>query len=226
MKKKMKKKMKKIASILLGVVLVISSCMIPSKEAEAAMSNEVSYSKNITVSAQGKYGAFYWLYMGKKVEGAKMVTLKSSNKKVVKVAEKENVGKWINFNARKPGTAKLTITVKKGNKIKKYTTKIKVVKYKNPVKVMKIGRKNVASKFKKQVSNASYRTKATKAKLSIKPVSGWKLKEIRGYSAYPVDYKKLKNNRTFSVKKYGGVLEVDFYHVKTKVKETISLEIY
>ena len=109
---------------------------------------------------------------------------KSSNKKVatVKLSKSKKI---------------LTITYKKAGKTtisyaydgKSHKQKLVVYKYKNPVKLFKVGSKNYTSEFN---DKASFMLKKwTEAKVLVKPAAGWKL--LLKSNVYDTDYSVMED---------------------------------
>lgn len=215
----MKKKAKKIMVSVLVMVLM-AGCFIPAQIVRADTFMTAKYKKNVTVA---KLNYPYILDMGNKLKGVKKVTVKSSKKSVVEpMKDDKNVFFW----TKKTGTAKLTIKVKKAKKTYTYTTKVKVVKYANPAKTIKLGSKNLTSKFKKELFYLTYKTKATKQKLSIKLKKGWKVKTIKQqyFSEKKQTFiqKKIKNNSYIKyTNNVGNRVYMNLYNSKTN--QTLDL---
>ena len=77
-------------------------------------------------------------------------------------------------------------------------------KYKNPVKVLKIGKRNYAKGFKKSDILILLNNSPTgKKRIKVVPAKGWKLKSIRlGYSHAadpPRRSKKIRNNKKINL---------------------------
>ena len=107
----------------------------------------------------------------------------------------------IDLKLKKKGTT--VISFKVGNET--YTTTVNVVKYKNPVKTLKItgvkSGKNLASKTKKKNYVNFSGVKKSGSKLTIKPASGWTVEKITFTSSSSGETKIWKN----TVKKRGVI---------------------
>ena len=148
----------KIALFSVLFVAVMSVCIFPAKKVSAAEMDIPSKSgKTICNMIADKQYTEYGIYIedlrklphGKSM---KVLSFKSNNTKVIKAwAEKSDADKktYPRLKLKKPGTAKLTLTYKSGSKKYKYTVTIKVIKYQNPFKTFKIGKKNYAYVFNK-----------------------------------------------------------------------------
>ena len=162
------------------------------------MTENINYStKQITVE-QTKVKQ-YLLNMGAKTSKASKVTVTSSNKKVVAAEGAQGI-EYITMNAKKTGSATLTIKATVNGKVKTYLAKIKVVKQKNPFKKLQIGSTNLAKKATDYVVKYKGKTNADD-KLNIKLKKGWKIKEIiMWYQKDDVTWgnKKIKNNTVIS----------------------------
>lgn len=146
-----------IAMFVFAMVL----CFCPSKK--VAASQAVSLPKKsgesiccMIVDKNSEYGLYkedLWrLPHGK---GMRIVSFKSSNQKVIKTwVEKDEdgyseTGGWPSLKLKKPGNAKVTLVYKTGGKKYKFSVNIQVIKYQNPLKVLKIGNKNYAYVYNK-----------------------------------------------------------------------------
>lgn len=149
----------------------------------------------------------------------KVVKLKSNNKKVVTVDESILGGlhgeKEIYFTPKKVGKTTVTFQVKNGKKVQKFTTKVIVKKYSNPIKSFKIGKTQYASKFKR--TNFIEPKKGATGKLSIKLKSGWKIKSIRHHRAKDCRDVKVKNNKKMRLRD-GDSLIVTVYNKKQNLE--------
>ena len=154
---------KRIGRSLLAIALslcvaVAFSLVIPSGKASAERGiDSVKYGKKIYLIKYKGQRDPYFVELDKKVKLTKntKVKAKSSKKSVVRVKYMEifdAYGKMPYLIAKKPGKATVTFTIKKGKKTKKLTTKVTVVKYKNPMKKLMIGNKNYAYEFKTGLS--------------------------------------------------------------------------
>lgn len=154
----------------------------------------------------------------------KISNVKSSNKKVATVSvtkvKPSKAGGYsmpgyymLNVKLKKAGTTKISFTYNG----KKYSSTLKVSKYSNPIKSIKIGSKEYKSAFvaKKLVRgmeeyDVTLNTKKLSGKLAVKAASGWKIHKIYKYFGS----KKLKN---------GSKVE-DSVYVEMKNKKTGLIE--
>jgi len=150
----------------------------------------------------------------------KVKNLKCSNPKVVSVSltEADDRSFYITCNPRKAGTANIQFQVKVQGKTYKYAIPYTVIKYTNPVKTLKIGSVNYASKFKK--SGVYIIGKKFSGKLYITPQKGWKLDRLYTYTelddAEPeecMQIHKYKKGMKITVNK-GQHLSVEFKNTK------------
>ena len=192
----------KRAGILLAAMIVILSIimMIQTSMAHADSMTEKKFAKKVTVTTNDY---FVYLNMGSKTKSSHKVKASSSKKSVIKTEVYEGD---VYLTVKKTGTA--TVTIKNKSTHKTYKCTVKVVKYKNPFKVFRFAGKNVTKKFK-TYHMGSTTVKKAKAKLSIKPKSGWKIKKII-YSRSKYNSKKdkyvghkkaIRNNKTIKVSK-------------------------
>ena len=135
------------------------------------------YAKTITIS---KASPAVLIDMGKRIKGAKSVTVTSSKKSVATVAKNGKKFGDPFVTIKKPGTTKITVKVKKGGKTKKYVIKFKVVKYKNAIKSATLAGKNY-NKYKKKTDATISLTSGASGKINVKANKGWKVKKIVEY---------------------------------------------
>ena len=171
----MKRVLKKIVTVNLSLCMAFTCMFLPQTAiANAEVDTDIiKYEIKITVTrySQSEKGFdSYYIDMGNRGKGADRITATSSKKSVVKVKcynDPEDALSVV-IEARKPGTSKLVIKIKRNGKVKKYKCTVKVIKYKNPIKSFKIGKKNYAKRFKKSPF-ATIAPVTGKAKVSIKP---------------------------------------------------------
>ena len=129
---------KKVLSAILALAMVFTLLIMPGvKPTKADNLKEVKYATSKVISRGNPY---VYVDLGKKWDGNKKLTVRSSNDRVVKP---EGDGYPV-LNLKKAGTA--TVTFKTGGK--SYKMKFKVLAYKNPVKLFSVGGKKIAGKFK------------------------------------------------------------------------------
>ena len=145
--------------------------------------------------------------------------LKSSNKSVVKLSKFVYEGTvYVSVKPNKPGKATVTFDYKYKGKTCHAKVKVKVYKYFNAIKSLKIGSKNYASKFKKD--NYAYLKKKLTGKLKIKAKAGYKILDIYSYNRKDgSNFKTLKNGKKVTIKK-GYALCIDLE--KTSNKDVFS----
>ncbi len=230
---------KKILAVVLSVCVAVAFTLTIQTSPASAVETDhvVNLSKKITVFYYGT-GVSDWNYyeldMGSRIYGADDFTMKSSDKTVVKPGSDDTA-----FIAKKAGTAKLTISIKKGKKTKRYKSTVKVVKYQNPAKKFKIGKKSYTAKLKKPAFKdfwAEMKVKKGKAKISIKPKKDWKVKKIRyWWEQFDADGdlvkrsdKKVKNNSKITIYKgenYDSGLIITMTNKKLKLSQQYELDI-
>lgn len=162
---------------------------------------------------------------------AAITNLKSSNPNIIKPALKAKFG-YIKYTSKKLGTATVTYTISYTDEngqaiIENVTETHKIVKYKRPVKTIKVGSKNYTAKFKTtpQVNAKS----SISGKLTVKPTKGWTIKKIRRVdssmtSGEFVPQKKLKNGSKVNIKKSDTkALEVICYNKSGKYYSSVVL---
>ena len=111
---------------------------------------------------------------------------------------------------KKPGKASVSYKLKG----KQHTAKFVFVKYKNPMKSLKIGKKQLAKHFKRDCT--WYPGKTLKGKLKVKAAKGWKLVRIVHNG------KKVKNGKKITFRTDDDLCLV-FKNKKTKVVQRICV---
>lgn len=183
------------SGLFVSVLAVLIACSAMFVYADGPDGSAV-YGKKITIS---KASYYVLIDMGKKGNGAKKVTIKSSNNKVLK--PDNSMTSYIKapvFKVGKKGSANITIKIKNKSGTKTYKSKVKVVAYKNPVKSVMLGETNLAKKFKSKTYFSGYSPASNSEKINIKPASGWKVKSIVQMYFDGDDFKdkKIKNGGT------------------------------
>ena len=216
--------MKKSIQWLMVLMAVLTMFLVPGKvKAFDESLPEVNYQKEIGILVDEPVIATS-VKMGAKVKNAKKITVSSSKKNIVD-AWMTTDNKDVVLSANKVGKAVVTVKVNyKNGKTSSYPINVTVYKYTNPVKKFKIGNKSFS--FKKKWSwqwtpDSGYYDDVIKAKLSITPNSGWKLRKI-----YTHGGKAVKNNSTVKIdgKKYTYYLAV-LYNSKKKLIETVNVDV-
>ena len=213
------KKIRKIMMTLTMLVFMFGMANIGSVKVQAA---SPSIDKSVTYNLYKGVEMTYNVWVRNPVTNAKITGLKNSNSKVVKVtASKDARYPYVAVKLVGEGTAKISFQYAG----KTLTQKITVTEYKNPCKLLKIGKTNYAKCFNKSGHyNHNKRTKDVTGKISIKPKKGWKLKKIEVFNMYD-GVKKVKNNSkvTLSIKGTGTGLYAYFKNVKTGVVQRLYL---
>ena len=204
---------RKIGPVVIAFLVAVAFVLAPQMDAVHAgeVVKTVKYQKKVTVSTLEKKAVFN---ISSKFKKTKNVKAKSSQPSVVAVKKKS--GKFY-LTIKKPGRAKLTFTNKKTGK--KYTSTIRVVKYKSPFKTFKLGKKSVKGKFKTR-NTGTLKTKATKAKVNIKPKWGWQVKKITYITLYQNDDKNVykRTGKTVANKSSIKIKHGKWYYHALKVK--------
>ena len=136
-------------------------------------------------------------------KGAKKVSVKSKNKKVLDAVVKMSNGeRRVVFFPHKYGTAKVKLSYKLNGKEYKRTITVKVVKYKQKVASLKVGSKNLASAIKK----TSYgKAGACSGEITWKPKSGYTITFV-GIDSGSGYFIGVKEGQNVSLKKNDQVL--------------------
>lgn len=230
----MKKLLKKLPICMLTAMLMMITLAIPAyaKTRTVTLKTTSATCYGRTANYKDPYMKGTWcdnLYVISDVSyslSAKITSLKSSNPSVASIGVRISTAgdaapeeKMVCIRAHKPGTT--TVSYKVNNTI--YKRKIKVYKYTSPFSKIKLGGKDITSKFRK-------------TNTYILPYSKYKDKTLKvSYKAVPkrnivVTYQKrddlsaniVSNNKTFKVKK-GCILSFTVSNSRTNVKETCSV---
>jgi hypothetical protein len=148
--------------------------------------------------------------------------MKTSNKKVVAL----NKNGKSSFIAKKPGTATLTVKVKKNGKTSKFKCKVTVKKYNNPLAKFTFGQKDITAKFNKN-PQIFYSSDLQQALVDIQPKAGWTVKKLQ-YFRYSDDTdaevtKSIKNGDVVKfIRKEGEIEGIEFRLFNKKDNLTIE----
>ena len=142
--------------------------------------------------------------------------VKSTNKSVLKAEVFDNNGTiYVGLQPKKDGKATVTFNYKLKGKTHSAKIKVKVVKYVNALKSLKIGSKEYASQFNK--AEDIFQDKKLSGKLNVKVKSGYSIVGINSYSSNGgVGFKTLKNGKKVTIKK-GHVLSIGVRKNSTNV---------
>lgn len=158
----------------------------------------------------------------KNYDKAKLLSIKSSNKKVIKVKKYGSKMYDQSFEMKKPGKSKITIVYKLNGK--KYTMKATytVKKYPKPLKSVAVNEKKISlNKNKYQYYKENY--KKTTAKVKVQPAAGWKIQHVyadtyngKKFKEIKVSKKAIQNGKTFKFPKKDKELYVGVTLVNKK----------
>lgn len=182
----MKKVMKHIVTFVMAIALTTLIAGASAMQVQAAEPTfwENSYEFMFSPEWDG-----FGLIVGNLAENAK-VTVSSSNKKIAVVEwDKERSTAWV--HAKRIGTVNITVKVTQGGQTYKKVTKMTWVKYKNPVKSIKIGTTKYPAKFFNKNTAASMKKIGGKKKVYVQLKPGYKMTGL-GFSRGGV-YKNIKN---------------------------------
>lgn len=246
----MKKVSAKVFTMLLAVAFVLIA--VPVK-AQAA----VHPPKEVTVYASSTKNIYSWNSFDlpgiKKT--AKITSVKSDKPSVVKPASvnqsetsykehklnKEFGSDYkdshnsasISFVVYKTGSAKISYKIDG----KKYTTKVKILPYKNVIKKLTVaGGKNLASNFKEQgyASAKKFTSDKKSVKIDVSAISGWKVTSIEvsnntsGKSIRMSNYSHPKTSISYNAGniKKGDDCSIYVYLVEKKTGRSMSISYY
>lgn len=125
------------------------------------------------------------------------------------------------IKANKPGSGTIKFTVKYGSKSKKFSAKLNIYKYSNPVASYKIDGKEMKAEFSMHNTCKYTLNKAKKAKFNVKAKSGWKITSFTCYTNGKAKRFK-KNSANISLKK-GCSVQINFTSKKTGLIENIVI---
>ena len=207
MRKLLKKQHFYVVALVMGLLLGLNFGCI-----QASAGNKPFFPDKIDLSLVDRNHGYQFGEAGTKY---KITNLKSSKSSVVDAeASSSSTGTFIRFSVKKKGTARITFKVKAGAKTYSYKCKVTVWPYSNPVKTLKIGNRDYASKFKTGRYYTIGKKFSGKIKLGLK--AGWTLQTIRTYNpqggANMKTYNKSPSNK-ITVKK-GYLLDIMLYNKK------------
>ena len=208
----------RLAVPTIAVAILAMLCLMMGSESAYAGGGRyiTAFKGNVTTVYMKKGDIDYYSDLKNGLNGKKISAAKSSNKKVatVKVKTYDNGMTSLLVTKKKAGTTKITYKLDG----KKKTVKLKVVKWKNPVKTFKVGSKNYASKFKKSAGSHAASSVAGKT-VKVEAASGWKVKRIVAYTNNGV---KIVRNGKKTPADTGQVV-VALKNTKTKAVETVAV---
>ena len=183
--------MKRFASTMLVLVVAFGLVFSSVGEVKAASSDYIALPSVMWVGDPISYSVGVYNMNSSKEYTIKKVTSSSTAVKVKK-EKYDNKTYWFAYGKR-AGTATVKITYKKNGKIKKISQKIKVKKYPNQIKSLKVNGKKINISKNKFEYTKRYKGTSPKIKLALK--SGWKITYIDG------QYYKKDTMKSFKVKK-------------------------
>ncbi len=164
----------------------------------------------------GEYGGQEWLEFP---HGTTFSDFKTSTKDLqfeTAVEKRPDGNVFLIIKALKPmkkGTVKFKATL--NGKSRKYTTKVVAMKYKNPYAVLKIGKKDYASRYRK-FDNTYTIKKAIKGKLTVKASPGFRIEGMKLMHNFDEETATaLKNGDTIQIRK-GDSLQIYYYYKRYK----------
>ena len=233
----MKKGIRKtILPVTVAFVVAVALIFVPQKEpVHADMFKFIPYKSQIVITSLDR-NADIVLEMGKRVKSKHKITVKSSKPSAVDVKKYDTE---VDLIPKKPG--KSTITIRNKTTKKTYTCTVTYMKYTNPFKTLKVGKKDMKKKMNTSgvyssgslgPKNAGYADisgfigqRSGSCKVRVTAKKGWKVKKIQ-YKAFhfsdswKIDQKitkTVKNNSMVKFKKskaWKEVLAVTMYNKK------------
>ena len=110
---------------------------------------------------------------------------------------------------KKPGTAKLSCTIKTDKVTHKWVFNVTTRSYSNPVNKFKIGKKSLKSKISNKKGNANVKKGKYTGKLGVKLKKNWSVDEVR------LDNKKISVGKKVKLNKKGQHLRLVLRYKKT-----------
>lgn len=156
-------------------------------------------------------------------EGAKIVSVKSSNPKVLKAYSGSSSDNLLFFDPLKPGKSKVTVTIKDGSKTSTLSAVYTVKKFPSTIATLKVNGKAIKHAESKNVFFVR-NYKPTETTVTFKPKKGWSVT----YSYVCIDYEEpvdIKSDKSFNIPK-GKNADVVIGMMDTKTKEDIVYFIY
>lgn len=174
----------------------------------------------------------YLFYIDNIEEKYTELKVESSNKKIFEIKDKKS--KERSFRAIVKGTGEVKIKVcgiYNGQK-RTVSTQVNIIKYRNPAKLLRLGKQDYSAKFKNTAG--VYKTKIKKGsyQVDVKPASGFRIEEMlltteneeQGMTAAVSE--PIKNSSNIYIKKgQKSSLLITFYNYKTKMNQTLVVEI-
>ena len=193
------KRLKRI-SLLLAMAFVLT-ILAPASFAEAKTPKTTIVTETLWAGCE----YFPTLQYNNMPSNAKIVSVKSSNTKVIKVEKQSSDINDTLLYPLKPGKAKITVKYKVKGKTKTVSATFKVKKYPNPLLSVKVNGKKLDIKTYKFYYDF-YKYKATNTKIQVKLAKGWKIADAYRFTEKSKDGSdfndyNVKNGKAFKVKK-------------------------
>ncbi len=221
---------KRAISLLTALALVLGTVFVTTGQVEAASKAPAKLIPE-TLWANCDYysGAMIEFRNWKNEDKAKLVSIKSSKPKIIRVG-KAGIKIYDHYLQPKK-VGKSVITIKYKLKGKTYTMKetFTVKKYPNPLKSVKVNGKNInVKKFKYYYR--TYKYKKDSVKVKYQPAKGWKIADVYGimvknnsdaYKDLDIKNKSIKNGTTIKFPKKYDYMSI-FVTLENSKGETIQ----
>ena len=210
-------KRKKIMGLAF-MVFFVSMVMLPiTAEARSVINVEDGFKRTIVLSEEDEKNGYYvgTVNVPRKAKKMKVVT---SKKSVARIGKCENG--LLCIYPKKTGTTKLIVSAIVGKKKIKQQGTIKVVKFQNPFRVLKINGKSYLSKVKGSGNYIQF--KKSKIRLNYKLKPGWKI-----FATYVEGFKPdtVKNNTTYTLKELSGYIAICAKNKKSREEVSVVAEV-
>ncbi len=131
-------------------------------------------------------------------EDARLVSVKSSNPKVLRVEKGDSLDN-IFWEPLKPGKSKVTVTYKVGRKKQSISATYTVRKFPAPFDTLKVNGKSISPSSQKNIYDLE-NYKKTRATTTYKPKKGWEVVE-NGFEVFDEDRITLKSGKSVKIPK-------------------------
>lgn len=193
------KKSRRIGILVTAFLLILAMCtpLIVSADGTIPVSNGFKQTIILSQLDQQRGYSFYADSLPANVKNVKATSSKKS------VATVKGNG-LLNFTVtpKKVGTTKITLKGKSGKKAVKCAGTIKVVKFQQPFKTLKVNGVSQRSAVTSSVNVKAIEVDKPKAKIDFKAASGWKVLSASLYSSNGKT-QKLKSGKTYTIANQG-----------------------
>ena len=202
--------------LMLGVLLMVCLFVFSGTALAAKLPRKDEMEERWFFWYGGEYGGQDWLEFP---HGTKLSDFETSTKDLqlnIAVEKCPDGRVFLVIKAVKPlkrGTVRFKATL--NGKSRTYKTKVVAMEYKNPFGILKIGKKDYASKYKK-FDNTFTVKKTVKGKLKVKASPGFRIEGMKLLHNFDEENgKTLKNGDSIRIRK-GDSLQIYYYYKRYK----------